>query len=291
VSNVSWRYWPRSKVFVLHLVRSKVARASGLMFVSAVVAGVLGYVFQLLMGRLLALEDYGLLVTLMAIFSVVSVPFGALTMVVTRQSSGYFATQRFGAAASMYWAVHARVFWVAAAVVVCCLPFSPALRDYFGLGSLVPVWIFLLMGCSMLFGPINAAFLQGQQNFSWLALNSIAGQALKIAFAIGLILLGFGLNGALAGLLIAQVVGWVLTFAPLKPIVVGAYDGKRAEPLLSFASAAPVLVANLAFAVMTQLDMVLVKHYFDSQQAGLYAAASVLGKAVMYLPGAVTMAM
>jgi O-antigen/teichoic acid export membrane protein len=42
---------------------------------------------------------------------------------------------------------------------------------------------------------------------------------------------------------------------------------------------------------MTQLDLLLVNHYFDPHQSGIYAAAAILGKAVMYLPGAVTIAM
>jgi O-antigen/teichoic acid export membrane protein len=42
---------------------------------------------------------------------------------------------------------------------------------------------------------------------------------------------------------------------------------------------------------MTQLDMVLVNYYFPSEQAGLYAAASVLGKAVLYLPGGLVIAL
>ncbi len=53
----------------------------------------------------------------------------------------------------------------------------------------------------------------------------------------------------------------------------------------------PVLVANIAFAAMTQLDMVLVNRYFAPDLAGLYAAASVLGKAVLYLPGGLVMAL
>jgi len=42
---------------------------------------------------------------------------------------------------------------------------------------------------------------------------------------------------------------------------------------------------------MTQLDMVLVKYYFTQQEAGYYAAASILGKAVLFLPGGIVMAL
>jgi O-antigen/teichoic acid export membrane protein len=43
--------------------------------------------------------------------------------------------------------------------------------------------------------------------------------------------------------------------------------------------------------MMTQADMVLVKNLFSPQDAGFYASASVLGKAVIYLPGAIVLAL
>ena len=52
-----------------------------------------------------------------------------------------------------------------------------------------------------------------------------------------------------------------------------------------------MVVANLAFAAMTQLDMVLVNWYFSPVQAGTYAAVSVLGKAVLYVPGGIVLAL
>jgi O-antigen/teichoic acid export membrane protein len=42
---------------------------------------------------------------------------------------------------------------------------------------------------------------------------------------------------------------------------------------------------------MTQADVVLIKHYFTSQEAGLYASAAIMGKAVMYIPSAIVMAL
>jgi O-antigen/teichoic acid export membrane protein len=52
-----------------------------------------------------------------------------------------------------------------------------------------------------------------------------------------------------------------------------------------------VVAASAAFVSMTQMDMVLVRHYFNADESGIYAAASVLGKAVLYLPGGVATAL
>ena len=47
----------------------------------------------------------------------------------------------------------------------------------------------------------------------------------------------------------------------------------------------PALIAgNIAFVAMTQLDIVLVNHYFEPDASSRYTAVSILGKAVLYLP-------
>jgi O-antigen/teichoic acid export membrane protein len=52
------------------------------------------------------------------------------------------------------------------------------------------------------------------------------------------------------------------------------------------------LLAVFAFTPLTQADMVLVNRYFPAQDAaGIYASAAVLGKAVMYIPGAIILAL
>jgi O-antigen/teichoic acid export membrane protein len=42
---------------------------------------------------------------------------------------------------------------------------------------------------------------------------------------------------------------------------------------------------------MTQLDVLLVNNFFSPEEAGKYAAAATLGKAVLYLPGGIVMAL
>ncbi|MHB9118252.1 MAG: oligosaccharide flippase family protein [Burkholderiales bacterium] len=273
------------------LLTGKLARASGLMFVSTVGGGILGYVFQILMGRMLSVPDYGLFITLMALLAVVGVPLGTLSMVVSRRASGYRAKNQPERMAAMFWWVNRRMLWVALAVVLCTLPLTPWLRDSFHLLSIVPVWIFLLIAFTVLFGPVNIAFLQAQQNFRWLTINGLAVHGFKILFCGVLVYAGLNLNGALMGIVLASLAAWLLTYWPLRHSVTLPAGTTVAGGHLSFRGVIPVLIANLSFAVMTQLDIILVNHYYNTHQAGVYAAAAILGKAVMYLPGAIAIAM
>lgn len=273
------------------LLTGKLAKASGLMFISTIGGGVLGYVFQVLMGRLLSVADYGLFVTLIALLVVVGIPLGTLSMVVSRRASDYRAKNQPERIAAMFWWINQRVLWIALTAVLCALPFTPFLRDYAHLESLVPAWIFLLLTFTVLFGPVNIAFLQAQQNFRWLAINGLAVHGFKVFFCVALVYAGFKLNGALMGMVLATMATWVLTYLPLRSVVTQPIGVDQPKDHLSFKGAMPVLIANLSFAVMTQLDILLVNHYFEPNQAGVYAAAAILGKAVMYLPGAIAIAM
>lgn len=261
------------------------------MFVATIGGGILGYVFQVLMGRMLSVSDYGLFVTLMALLAVMGVPLSTLSMMLSRHASGYWAKNQLTQIAEMFWWINRRVFWIALAAVLCALPFTPFLRDYAHLDSLVAAWIFLLFTFTMMFVPVNIAFLQAQQNFRWLAIYGLSSNVFKIIFCVALTYTGFKLNGALMGMVLATMATWFMTYLPLRSVVTQPIRVNRSKDYLSFKSAIPVLVANLSFVVMTQLDLLLVKHYFDPYQAGIYAAAAILGKAVMYLPGAITIAM
>jgi O-antigen/teichoic acid export membrane protein len=280
-----------SKGAIAGLFTSRLARASGLMFASGLAGGLLGYAFQVLMGRLLSIADYGLFATFMALLTVIAVPFSALSMIVTRKVSAYRAKNQPERIAGIFWWVNKRLFWAAIVVTLGALPFSPLMRDYFRLDSLVSVWIFLFVIFFSFFSAVNPAILQGQQNFRWLAASGMASPSFRIIFCVVLVLAGFKLNGALMGVVFALAVSWLVTFLPLRRTVVSPAGSGSAGGHLSFKSTIPVLIANLAFTIMTQLDMVLVNHYFDSGEVGIYAAASVLGKAVMYLPGAIAIAM
>jgi O-antigen/teichoic acid export membrane protein len=101
---------------------------------------------------------------------------------------------------------------------------------------------------------------------------------------------GWGLNGALGGVLAAMVCVWV---AGARAILADASGGDASEQVLPpFAvRLIPALIAgNVAFVAMTQLDIVLVNHYFEPELSSQYTAAAILGKAVLYLPAGLAMA-
>ncbi|MBY0576496.1 MAG: oligosaccharide flippase family protein [Gallionellaceae bacterium] len=284
---------PRASLYrrVAGLFFSKLARASAWLFVGSIAGGILGYVFHVLMGRMLSTQEYGLFSAMMAFFAVFNTPLGTLMMVVSRKVSEYRARQDAGSISHFYYSINIRTAAIGALLLGIYLLFAPQVQSYLKAPSVIPVYLLGALLFLTFLPVINNAFLQGLQRFIWFSASGVLGVMLKIIFSVVLVWLGYGLTGAVGGVVLTSLAMWFITYGALyRPLARGRNKPYLAAHL-SIRPALPVLTANAAFAAMTQLDMVLVNYYFPAHEAGLYAAASILGKAVMYLPGGFALAL
>lgn len=268
------------------LWRSKLTRAGSGLVVAGILGGILGYAFQIAMGRLLSPVNYGQLNALMSLLMILAVPLGTVSMVNTRYFSEYRASGDQPTLTALYWRTHRQVALAGTVGALLLLMLVPWLQSYLHVSSLHSILWFIGVLFFSLFPLLSYSLLQGVQDFRWLALAGLQQNLSK--FLIPLLLVGcfgLGLNGSLAGLALSALLSWIIAFllarrhlttkvkAVIKPV-------KRWSSL-------PVLLANICFAAMTQMDMALVNFYFPGESSGNYAAAAVLGKIVLYLPGGI----
>lgn len=277
---------------IAQLSTSRLLRAGVWLSVANVVAGLLGYAYQVLMGRMLAPVEFALFSAIMALSMFFSSPLGAMYMVISRRVSALRAHNQLAVLRSLYWRTHEFLALGGLLFLLLLFPLADEAQTYLKSPTQAPIW---LLGTVVVIGAfllINNAFFQGMQRFGWLGGTGVLGVALKIILGIVLIMLGFSVSGALAGVLLASCIIWLggmlITTRSFPAKVMPGHLPIESFPLKSVL---PVLIANIAFAALTQLDIVLVNWYFPPEQAGLYAAASVLGKAVLYLPGGLVMAL
>ena len=175
---------------------------------------------------------------------------------------------------------------------------SELIKKYTNSPSLVPVaLLFLLIALNAIYS-INIAFFQGLQEFSWYGYLGFLGLALKILICCVLVWVGFGVIGGLGGVAISIALTSLLgyfglrgLFKPFQHIHQVIHRNGFTEKPISFKSVIPVFIANTSFVAMSQLDVVVVNWYFPGEQAGIYAAASTLGKAALFLPSGLIMAL
>ena len=274
------------------LFLSKLLRAGGWLFTGGVAGGILGYLFQIIMGRMLSVSEYGTFSALMASLVVIGVPMLALSMIISRQVSAYRLKKDKNILGYLFYGVNKKLFLFGVALTIFVVLNINSLLNFLAIEKNTHLYLFLIIILIAFPQSINNAYLQGLQYFKWLSFSGVLVTLLKIIMAVILVNFGLGVDGALGGIIFSTLVILILTFFVIRPSL-GNNNFRFFSPKknLLFEYAIPVLFANIAFALMTQADMVLVKHFFSEQDAGIYAAASVLGKAVLYLPGAFAIAL
>lgn len=273
------------------LFNAKLAIASAWLVVGGIVGGLLGYVFQVLMGRMLSPQEYSLFTATMALFTVVSAPQGALMMIISRRVSEYKFYNDSDNISHFYWWVCIRVVVFGMLVLFATFIIAPKVKSFLNAPNNNSVYLLGLLVFLATLSSVNSAFFMGLQSFRWMSVNSTLGVLLKILFSSMLVWFGYGVTGALSGTVLAVIFGTFLGFLPLRRYL-GNNDTKSLKVNhLSLRPALPILIANFAFAAMTQLDIVIVNFYFSAREAGIYAAASILGKAVLYISSGVSLSL
>ena len=152
---------------------------------------------------------------------------------------------------------------------------------------------FLKIGLSVavLLGPIitvfllsfvYSSFLQGLLRFGRVVVANNISMAGRLALGILFVALGFSVFGAIFGLFISAALGLWLNRYFLKDYKVSKDSGPRALGKRILAYAGPIFLVSLSTNSLYSTDVILVKHFFEAQSAGIYAALSTLGKIIFF---------
>lgn len=265
------------------------ARPTAILSMAILVGGVANYLYQIIMGRALGIEDYSELTALLALFYILSVPVQTIGTVVARYTSSFHAEGKEG---ELAWLLR-NSFWLSLIVggILALGVFiaSPWLVSFLSLGSYFPLIILMAGVLFTMVSPVATGAAQGLQRFNSLSVFNLLGPICKLLFGTGLVLLGYGVSGAFGGVIVGGLIAVVYTFYAIR-------DHARAErrPFPTrklFNYLFPVTVGLLCFTVMTNIDTFLARNLFSNQEASLFSAASLLGKIALWLPGAVATVM
>ena len=164
---------------------------------------------------------------------------------------------------------------------------SGVIAQFFHISNTVPVIITLSAIVVSFIYLVNRGVLQGTQKFIPLVSTGVVESVIKLAIGVLLVKLGFGLNGAVSALVLSLAAGYLVSIFFILPILnkktkkkEEAFGFNRKE-ILSYS--VPALLVAVILAALINLDIILVKHYFPAEDAGLYAAISTVAKIIFYM--------
>lgn len=271
------------------LIKSAIAHplisGSTIIFVGAMAASVLNYFFNLLMGRFLSVSEYGTFAALISIFNIFSVFDIALTMVFSKFSASLAGQKKEEKIGSLF---IAGSIWVGIFSFALCLLLvfvSPKISDFLNINSTILVIIIVVALFFSFLSAVSGGVLQGLLKFYSFSFIRIISSVSRLTLGIVFVFLGYKIFGAIMAFFLSSLAAYIFAFYPLrKYIMKKAEDGFTLSSLhkKAYSYAVPVFLSNIGITALISLDIILVKHYFNSSIAGRYAALSLMGRAIFY---------
>ncbi|MCX9011812.1 MAG: oligosaccharide flippase family protein [Candidatus Methanoperedens sp.] len=267
-------------------LKDELARNSAVMFAATIIAGAFNYLYQVYMGRVMGPEEYGIFGALFAIFYMIGIIAQTLGTSATRFVSGFTGEGKqigFFLTGSLK-----RMALVGLLVSLIFVASSGGLASLLRLPDRKPILILAPILLMTWISPISSGALRGVKRFPALGFVNISSAVFKLVFGVALVILGFGVSGALAGVAAGMLAALAISLIFLKPYF---KPNNPHEPDFRFTSfysySLPVMLAMFAFSVPANLDVVLAKYFFSATDAGLYTSASVLGKIIFFFPAGI----
>ena len=177
--------------------------------------------------------------------------------------------------AEVFATLHQRSWIAGIGIGILIFAGERALTTYLNLPDKILVSL-LALGTAF-YIPLGArrGYIQGVYAFGALALNLLIEGVARVAGLFLLIALGLGVKGAV----LASVVAVILSYFLVSPSPRGPSFRLRGTTI-PFLEGLQAIVFFSGQTVINNFDIVLVKHFFVSDEAGIYAAVSLVGRLV-----------
>ncbi|MBI4743237.1 MAG: oligosaccharide flippase family protein [Actinobacteria bacterium] len=275
----------------MRIIKDKIFKQTTILLIALMIGNVSNYLFNVLMGKMLGPSNYSNLTSLLSLFVIISVPTGTIQMVITNYVSKYKAEGDYPKIKFLLVKSIKKLSFYGIIGFLIFLMSSGLVASFLKIPSITPVIILGLILLFSVISPVNHGALQGLQEFNYLGIDLSLGALLKFVFGVILVSLGLGVSGAIAGFAFGGFVALFLSFYFLRSVFRIKNSDEVIDKVEMYRHFWPTLITLFCFAVLTNIDLVLVKHFFSSVSASYYSAAVVIGRIALFLPGAVSMVM
>jgi O-antigen/teichoic acid export membrane protein len=263
----------------ISLIRSKKISPEQLFMLSVLVVNGGNYLYNLILGRILGPEqfaDAAVLITFLLVLSFVAMTF----QLATAKFSVIFEANLF---ISFISKVYKNAITVGISLGALIIIFSKQLQEVFNT-STSSMFVVFGIGVPLYFlMSVNRGVFQGKKAFKALSITYQTEMLSRLLITLGLLFL-FNIESSLV-IAIGILISFGFGLIPFK------FENLNFKTSVVIEASQTKLVRNFfiitAFYEFTQIiisnsDMLLVKHYFESYEAGLYASLALIGRIVYF---------
>jgi O-antigen/teichoic acid export membrane protein len=259
---------------------SRLVRQNLTLFVGGLVAGVGGFVYHAIAGRVLGPTTYGQVAFLIAVYSVGTAPALVLIVVLARYTATLVARGDAGVRSLMTRTIRLVAIPGLVAVLVTTLVARPV-AEFEHLGSALPV---VILGFSIALVwqvAIPRGILQGLQRFTALALNLGLELVVRTSVVFGLLVAGYAVSGAMAAVFIGLAFCFALGLFSLGDHF--GHGGTRVQLRVMAAFSLTAAAGIIGIQILYNQDVILAEHFLRGHDGGIYGGLNKIGTILFFL--------
>lgn len=262
-------------------------RAGAIMFIGIAGANAGNYLFHLVAARRLGPSVYADVASLVALSGLIALPLAGIQLVVGRYVASAAARGDTNAISEFARRSLIRTGIAGCLLTLVFLGMTNLIASVLGIGSTAAVILTAALTIPAFLSPVAFGVAQGLQRFPLLAAALGLPPLVRVAAAVALIGIGFGSAGAMGATLIATSVGLLVPIVALGLLTSRPHTTVRVRDREAWSLLVPTAVGLLAITSLSTVDVLIAKVVFDDTAAGIYGAASLIGRVILYLPAAI----
>ena len=243
-----------------------------------VVAGGFDALVSVVAGRMLVKEQFAVFIAVVALIQVMVNVTNVIRTVVAYYTAEFSAEKEGDARVNAFFFRSWNWAWRWGSVATLgMLLLSPFLARFMKIDT---PWPLIAAGLALLMlfvRPVTDGTLQGIQNFLGLSIVQVLQSALRLLFAVVLILLGLEAFGALLALPLATTTALLMAIWFLRDLFKNQVKNITV-PSVSLRYSLFTLIGLGSYALLINLDAIAVKRFFSEAVAGDYGTVVTLGK-------------
>jgi O-antigen/teichoic acid export membrane protein len=265
---------------LVQLSENRLVRQNAILFSGGLVAGIGGFVYHAIAGRILGPAVYGQVAFLIALYAVGTAPALILVVVLARYTATLAARGDAGVRSLLTRTVRLIAIPCLLAVLLTTLMARPV-AQFEHLSSTIPI---LILGFSIALiwqVAIPRGILQGLQRFTALSLNLSLELILRTVFVYVLLMAGYAVSGAMAAVFIGLTFAFFLGLYTLRDHFRGTGSRVRLRVMAGFSVTAAAGIVGVQ--ILYNQDVILAEHYLSSHDGGIYGGLNKIGTILFFL--------
>ena len=262
------------------LLGNRLVRQNLILFIGGLVAGIGGFVYHAIAGRVLGPETYSQVAFLIAVYAVGTGPALILVVVLARYTAVLNARGDPGVRSLLGRTVRLIAIPCLVFILLTTL-FARPIALYAHVGSTIPI---LILGFSIALiwqVAIPRGILQGLQRFTSLSLNLSLELIVRTGVAFWLLVAGYAVSGAMTGLFAGLVFVFFFGLFSLRDHFRRGSRRVYLRVMANFSLTASVGIIGVL--ILYNQDVILAKHFLSDHDAGIYGGLNKIGTILYFL--------